>query len=123
MTILAHCLSVGDMATHCRRSCERHGISGDETLLLGWHTALVLVTWQTIADAAVRAMASAAIHEAVKYNIQVHILAIVSQLLDDALDLQSKSGLFLVSELRRSSISSRPLKATNYIHLLPSFLS
>ena len=36
-------------------------------------------------------MASAPVHKAIQYNIQVHILAIVSQLLDDALNLQGNT--------------------------------
>ena len=67
-----------------------------------------------IADAAVWSIASATIHEAVQYHIQVHILAIVSQLLDDALDLQGKADEACpwCSELRNSSVSSRPLNET-----------
>ena len=36
-------------------------------------------------------MALAPVHKAIQYNIQVHILAIVSQLLDDALNLQGNT--------------------------------
>ena len=74
----------------------------------------LLVTLQWSADAAVLGTASATIHEAVQYNIQVHILAVVSQLLDDALDLQGKADEACpwCSGLRRSSMSSRPLQET-----------